>query len=281
MTRWLRNTLKFGLPAALLLFVGFVIGSANSSHPTMSAPLTPFAKPTAIVRAESPTIIASTALPINGNLDVVFIDVGQGDSIFVRTPNGQSALIDGGPSNGKALTYLQSQGINHLDLVILTHPHADHVGGLVAVLQTIAVDSVWTSGASNTTSVFERFIDMIAAKKIPYNEASTGQSIPLGDLKFDVLFSQSKSSNLNNTSLVLHLNYRDVSFLFTGDAETPVEQQILSSSRAKLAATVLKVGHHGSYTSSSPDFLAAVAPRIAIYSAGANNSYGHPHDVTI
>src|SRR5258706_6470279 len=222
MTRILRNTLKFGLPTALLLLIGYVLGSANSAHPTASVQLAPSPKPTIVVRAASPTIVSSTALPTNGNLYVVFIDVGQGDSIFVRTPNGQTALIDGGPSNGKALAYLQSQGINHLDLVILTHPHADHVGGLVTVLQTIAVDSVWTSGASNTTSVFEHFIDLIAAKKIPYNEASTGQSIPLGDLKFDVLFSQSKSSNLNNTSLVLHLNYRDVSFLFTGDAETPV-----------------------------------------------------------
>ena len=124
---------------------------------------------------------------VNDLLEVHFIDVGQGDSIFLRAADGSTALIDGGNPNGLALAYLRSVGVTRLNTVILTHPHADHVGGLVDVLKTLQVDNVWTSGASNTTSIYERFLDTIAARKIPYHEAATGDKISVGSLTFDVL----------------------------------------------------------------------------------------------
>jgi competence protein ComEC len=212
---------------------------------------------------------------------VHFIDVGQGDSILIQSPEGKTALIDGGYGGSGTLAYLQSHGIARIDVMIASHPHADHIGGLVDVLRAMPVGEVWTSGASHTTGVFERFLDAIAAAKVPYRETSRGDSITCGSLAFTVLRSDPHARDLNDTSLVLHLQAGQVSFLFTGDAERPSEQAMLREVAAELPSTVLKVGHHGSYTSSSPEFLAIVQPVVAVYSAGAHNSYGHPHASTI
>lgn len=214
-------------------------------------------------------------------LQVHFINVGQGDSIFIQTPEGTTALIDGGSGNGLALQYLQTQGVKQIDVMIASHPHADHIGGLVEVLQAMPVGVVWTSGATHSTSTFERFLDIIADTKTPYQEARPGDIISFGTLNFLVLSSNPNASNLNDSSLVVWLEYIAVSFLFTGDAETPTEEVMLQEVPDRLASTILKVGHHGSATSSSPAFLAAVAPRVAIYSAGVNNQYGHPHSTTL
>lgn len=216
------------------------------------------------------------------SLQVHFIDVGQGDSILIQAPDGETALIDGGDANGEALAYLQSLGIQHVTAIIATHPHADHIGGLIDVMNTLEVGAIWTSGAVHTTGVYERFLDTIAARRIPYFEAAQNDTITIGSLIFDVVYGQSSSPNLNDTSLVLHLQYNQVSFLFTGDAEASAERAILSTIEpSRLAATVLKVGHHGSYTSSSPEFIRAVHPQIAVYLAGRNNAYGHPHQITL
>lgn len=209
------------------------------------------------------------------------IDVGQGDSILIQAPNGTTALIDGGYDNGQALAYLRDQEIQRIDLVIASHPHADHIGGLVEVLHALPVGAVWTSGAMHTTGTFEQFLDTIAETKTPYYEAQRGDRIPFGTMEFAVLRSDPQASDLNDTSLVLKLTYGQVSFLFTGDAEAASEADLLQTAKDDLASTILKVGHHGSYTSSSPAFLAAVQPEIAIYSAGRHNSYGHPHAETL
>jgi competence protein ComEC len=218
----------------------------------------------------------------DSSLRVHFIDVGQGDSILIQAPDGTTVLIDGGNANGEALAYLQSLGIQQIAAIIATHPHADHIGGLIDVMNALKVDAVWTSGAIHTTGVFERFLDAIDAHQIPYFEAAANDNITVGSLSFDVVYGQESSSNLNNTSLVLHLRYGQVSFLFTGDAETSAEKDMLSTVEpVRLNSTVLKVGHHGSSTSSSPEFLNVVRPQIAIYSAGSGNAYGHPHSQTI
>lgn len=214
-------------------------------------------------------------------LSVHFVDVGQGDSILIQGPDGATALIDGGNSNGEALAYLQRLGISQLDIVLLTHPHADHVGGLVAVMDALPVGGVWTSGAYNTTGIFERFLDVIEKEKIPYHEVKTGDTIYLGRLQLEVLYSEPEGRSLNDTSIVLRVAYGQVVFLLMGDAETSTETKLLQIKPTQLRATVLKVGHHGSSTSSSTAFLDAVRPTIAVYSAGARNQYGHPHDSVI
>jgi competence protein ComEC len=217
-------------------------------------------------------------------MDTVYvhvIDVGQGDSILIEAPDGATALIDGGYGGSGALDYLQALGITHIDVLIATHPHADHIGGLIDVLRTLPVGGVWTSGASHTTGTFEQFLDAIADARAPYHEAKTGDTIVVGTLTLAVLRSDPDATNLNDTSLVLRLQHGQVSFLFTGDAERASEQALLTTNRAALRATILKVGHHGSYTSSSPAFIDVVAPEVAIYSTGAANSYGHPHAETI
>lgn len=148
-------------------------------------------------------------------------------------------------------------------------------------MQAIPVGQVWTSGAATTTSLFERFLDIISTKKIPYNEVASNSAITVGDLRLDVLYAKRQADDLNNTSIVVHLVYGQVSFLFTGDAQSTAESEMLRTAANRLKSTVLKVGHHGSRTSSSPAFLATVQPVIAVYSAGKGNLYGHTHAQTI
>jgi len=251
--------------------------SSNSSLVTRSQPA-----PTTQPASPVPTIPHNdTAITGKQFLEVHMIDVGQGDSILIRTAEGKTALIDGGYDNGLALAYLRAQGINHIDVMVASHPHADHIGGLVEVLNALPVSGFWTSGASHTTGTYERLLDAIDRAKVPYHEVQRGDTIPLGRLTFEVLHSDPNAYDLNNTSVVLRLTYGNVSFLFTGDAEQAAEQEMLATVRDHLKATILKVAHHGSYTSSSDQFLAAVQPAIAIYSAGRDNNYGHPHRKTI
>ncbi|MBM2832717.1 MAG: beta-lactamase protein [Dehalococcoidia bacterium] len=217
-----------------------------------------------------------------GTLQVHFIDVGQGDSILIQAPDGKTMLIDGSEANSAALEYLKSKGINHLDLVVATHPHADHIGGLVQVLKAIPVAKVITSGQPTTTKTYENFLDAIAAAKAEYVEVKRGDTVRLGYLTFSVLHPiSSEGDDLNNGSVVLHLEYGQVSFLFTGDAEKEAEGSVSVSSVSPVKAMILKVGHHGSRTASSRAFLALVEPEVAIYSAGKGNNYGHPHPEAI
>jgi competence protein ComEC len=222
-----------------------------------------------------------TATSEKKDLTVSYIDVGQGDSILIQSPDGKSALIDGGEAGSGALQYLQSKNVTHLDLMVATHPHSDHIGGLVEVLKTIPTDRVVTNGQPHTTNVYENFLDAIAAAKAEYIEVKRGDTIPLGTLVFQVLSPVSATSgDLNNNSVVLRLEYGNTSFLFTGDAQTNAESGMIASG-LPLKAEILKAGHHGSSTSSSPAFLAQVQPAVAVYSAGIGNSYGHPHAETI
>ena len=228
--------------------------------------------------AKPPT---NTSSP-TGDLQVHFIDVGQGDSILIRTPSGASMLIDGGDTDTGVVQYLKSNGITRLDIVVATHPHADHIGGLVQVLKAIPVAKVVTNGQPTTTKTYENFLDTIAAGKSAYVEVKRGDTINLDGLVFTVLSPANVLGNdLNNNSIVLRLVYGKVSFLFEGDAQADAEASMLASSVSPATATILKVGHHGSRTSSTPAFLALVKPAVAIYSAGKGNVYGHPHPETL
>ena len=267
----------------VLLLLLLALLAACGRLPLAAQQAAPASQPAAARTAQKPTAAPARLLPAlpEGTLRVHFIDVGQGDSILVQTPDNHTLLIDGGYGGSGTLAYLQALDISSIDVMVATHPHADHIGGLVDVLRALPVGAVWTSGASHSTSIFEDFLDAIADARTPYHEAKRGDQIAVGELAAAVLLSQATARELNDTSLVLRLQLGQVAFLFTGDAERSSEALLVREQAGQLPATVLKVGHHGSKTSSSPAFLAAVHPQIAVYSAGKGNSYGHPHEQTI
>jgi competence protein ComEC len=212
------------------------------------------------------------------SLSVHVMDVGQADAILVLAA-GKSMLIDGGNRTDTDLVkeYLRSQGVEQLDVVIGTHPHADHIGGLVEIINDFPVDKIYMPRVAHTSKTFEDLLTNIKNKGLKVTAAKAGTKIDLGEEITAVFLSPSASSyeELNNYSAVLKLTYQNTSFLFTGDAEAEVEKELLASD-ANLSSTVLKVAHHGSDSSSTADFLKAVQPDIAVISVGQDNTYGHP-----
>lgn len=229
----------------------------------------------------TPTVTIATP---NGPLKVHFINVGQGDSTLIQTPEGNTMLIDGGPkeSASNLVSYLNKLGIDKINVVIATHPHEDHIGGLINVFNNFTVDNVIDSGVSHTTQTYKDYLSTIQAKNINFVNWSLGQVFDIGNgVSFKIVGPITKSSSdLNNSSIVIYLTYGSTSFLFAGDAESKEEGQIVSSG-ANIDADILKVGHHGSDSSSTIKFLNAVSPDIAVISCGISNSYGHPNDITL
>jgi competence protein ComEC len=217
-------------------------------------------------------------------LSVAFLDVGQGDSILIHAPNGQVMLIDGGRSidlaNQVILPQIKAWGASQVDVLVVTHPDADHISGLVGVLENFPVKLAALTGDQHTTQIYERLLTDIRDKNIPALQVRTGTTIPFDSaVKLEVLSPDDEFVNRDNTndgSIVLKLTYGQTSFLFTGDAEMSVNRAILQRG-ADVRATVLKLGHHGSRTSTDEDWLRAVQPQLGIISVGAGNSYGHPH----
>lgn len=208
---------------------------------------------------------------------VHFIDVGQADAALVIC-DGKTMLIDGGNSADSNLiyTYLKKQGVSHLDYIIATHAHEDHVGGLSGALNYATVDKVYCPVTAYNSSAFNNFVKNVQKRGASITVPSRGHSFSLGSAQCTVL-AVNTSSDTNNSSIVLRIVYGSTSFLFTGDAEREVEEAMINRG-APLSSTVLKVGHHGSYTSTSYAFLWNVMPQYAVISCGKGNSYGHPHD---
>lgn len=210
---------------------------------------------------------------------VHFIDVGQGDAALVQTKDG-NLLIDTGTTDSREtlLACIDALEITTFDYAIFTHPHADHIGGAAKVLKNYKVETVILPNAVNTNYTFENMMDAIEQENCEVIEGKAGISFSLGDTKVDLLAPvYEDDSNLNNTSVVAKVTYGEVSFLFTGDAEIESESAMLLTDEDALDADILKLGHHGSSTSSSWDFLNAVSPEIAVASCGYENEYGHPH----
>jgi competence protein ComEC len=218
-------------------------------------------------------------------LEVHYINVGTGglvgDAILLQTSDGKVVLIDGGYPNTGALQYLQARNIQKIDMVILSHPHDDHIGGLIEVLNTIPVKRVVTNGEPIDTQLYEDFQSAIRQKGLKEEIVRTGDKLRVGRLTFQVI-SPSKVSPIghNNNSIVLKLVVGKVSFLFTGDMQKLEEERLLSID-FPVDVDILKVAHHGSDSSSAPAFLVAVAPDIAIYSSGKGNMHGLPMEVTL
>lgn len=220
----------------------------------------------------------------NGSIVVHYIDVGQGDSTLICAPNGECMLIDAGTGEAEddLNNYLKSQNITNIKYAIFTHPHEDHIGGADMVVREYNVENVLMPDVTANTSVFERLITEIEAKNTNVIVPAVGDTYYLGELSFTILGPcETKYSSLNNYSIALRINFGKARFLFTGDAEELSESEILAENSSAVACDVLHVGHHGSSTSTSDSFLAAASPSIAVISCGKDNSYGHPHNVTL
>lgn len=236
-------------------------------------------------------------LVLNGNnsrpLEIISLDVGQGDAILIKTPENQTMLIDGGPSNlvlQKLGEYLPALS-KRIDVVLLTHPHADHVTGLIEVLKRYDIGAIILSGANLKTDVYFEFLKTIREKNIPIVIAQAGEAIHFGkNLEFDILSPEraedlvfnkksegfgNGGNDVNDTSVVGKLFFSDFSMIFMGDATSKIENQLLIYGE-NLKSDILKVGHHGSKYSSSLSFLNTVSPKAAIIEVGAKNRYGHP-----
>ena len=222
-------------------------------------------------------------IPAGQNLKVSYIDVGQGDSILIQTPTGKNILIDGGKTDQTTLVenYLHTVGVSTLDYVIATHTDSDHIGSLDSVIKDFTIGKVYMPNATASTYTFEDLLKAMQSKSLTFNIAKAGGTLDLGaGLEANFVGPVKDSYNdANNYSAVLHLKYGSTSFLFTGDAETESESDMIASG-VDLQSTVLKIGHHGSNSSTSEAFLSAVNPKYAVISVGPN-SYGHPTDETL
>lgn len=218
-----------------------------------------------------------------GDIVVYFVDVWQGDCAVIQTKVG-NIIIDAGLYRADNYTvddlisYIDSLEIKDFAYAVFTHPHSDHIGGAATVISKYDIGTVVIPDAVNTSTSFEKMLAAIEDTGCEVIEGKAGVSFTLGDVSIDLLAPVSNNyESLNNTSVVTKVTYGEVSFLFTGDAEELSELEMLERDYLSLDSTVLKVGHHGSYTSSCMEFIKAVSPEVAVFSCGHNNEYGHPH----
>ena len=219
---------------------------------------------------------------------IYYLDVGQGDAELICLPTGETILIDAGlKSGGDQLTaYLKELGVDKIDILIATHPHADHIGGMEKVIQNFEIGEIYMPKVADdqvpTTATYTKLLEAIQAKGMKINQAKAGTTIFSNDnATLEILApNNSEYKDLNNYSIVTKLTYGHNRFLFTGDAEKESENEMLSKGY-DLSCDILKLGHHGSSTSSGVDFLNKVMPRYAVISCGKGNKYGHPHEETV
>jgi len=223
---------------------------------------------------------ASVNAPIleEGTMAVHFLDVGQGDSEFIELPNGETMLIDAGePDMGKTVVEdIKALGYSAITYVVATHPHSDHIGGMAEVFYAFDIENVYLPDIVSSSGVYDGFLSAIEAENCNVTEAEAGVTVIDRDgitARFVAPVNSTYYEDLNNYSAVLKLDYGENSFLFMGDAEQLSEKEIT----ADISADVIKVGHHGSRTSSSQEFVNRVFPAYAVFEVGKDNSYGHPH----
>ncbi len=213
------------------------------------------------------------------NLRVTFLDVGQADSILIEESN-EYMLIDAGNNEDgpKLVNYFNSLGIEKFEYVIGTHAHEDHIGGMDDIIKNFSIGTFYMPEVITTTKTFEDVLDALEEKQVAFNSPEIDNSYTFADSTIETLYVNNNSNDLNDSSIVIRLKHGTNTFLFTGDASTKVEKEILEKN---IQSDVLKVGHHGSRYSTSKAFLDKVNPTYAVVSVGKNNTYKHPHDEII
>lgn len=219
-----------------------------------------------------------------GVLEISYLDVGQGDAAYIKV-NDFDILIDAGPKSDsdKLMKQLEEKNIDDFEIVIATHPHEDHIGGMTKVFEKYDVESFYMPKVTNTTKTFENMIKAVSNEGLTAKIIKEGASFDLGEgCKIEVYSPIDESyDNLNDYSPIMKLTYGNKSFIFTGDAEKTVEKEVVEKYSKELKADVIKFGHHGSSTSSTKEFIEAISPKYGIISCGVDNSYGHPHRETL
>ncbi|MGL4912798.1 MAG: ComEC/Rec2 family competence protein [Romboutsia sp.] len=217
------------------------------------------------------------------HLEVHVIDVGQGDSILIKTPNAQNILVDGGTNESEniVISYLKKKNVKSIDYLIATHPDSDHIGGLDAIVNKFDVKSFYMPEQSTTSNAYDDLISSCSKNNVAINYLYKGDSLKIEDsIDLFILSPSYIQSDNNLNSIVFNLNFKNKSFLFTGDAEVSNENEIINSFNLD-DIDYLKVGHHGSKSSTTIDFLNAITPDVAVISCGYKNQYGHPHKSTL
>ena len=271
---------------ALLLLLLMLAGCTTAPAVETTAPTTEATEATLPVETTEATVPEETepASILDPNADtftVHFIDVGQADCMLLEC-NGIYAVIDGGYDTTGSVTveYLQQQGVEEIELVIATHPHGDHIGGLPDVFANFPVNNVWSGPITYTNDYVKNFRAGVASQKLTIQFPQPGDTFQLGDAQITVLGPVKKYyEDANDLSLVVMVEFGDTRFLFTGDMEQMAEDDMLDywGEEYDFSADVLKVGHHGSYSSTHYRFLRAVMPTYGVICVGGNNEYGHPH----
>ncbi|MDO8804992.1 MAG: MBL fold metallo-hydrolase [Elusimicrobiota bacterium] len=235
-------------------------------------------------------LVLFSASGLRAQLKVSFVNVGQGDAIYIEFPNGRNALIDGGPSGVLIDSFLKSKGVTKIDYLALTHPHSDHYRGLKKIFSDYQVNNYYDTKAENVDAIGDNNLRELAAAE---PGCATHYPKPGDNLNWDSKVTikvfnacwepvqMHNNDETNNCSLVMRLYYNGNGILLTGDANSEIETEMLSHFKSGLQSNILKVGHHGSRTSTSDAFLARVRPDYAFISVGVNNNYGHPHMETL
>lgn len=223
----------------------------------------------------------------NSDLKIEMLDIGQGDATLIQTKE-QVIMIDTGDidERDRLVKLLKERNIKTIDKLIITHPHADHIGGAYAIFKNFDVKEVYDNGDLTTTQTYKTYLKNIKEKKIKYQQLSANDELDFGAGVSFKVFSPTKQmlkseDDLNNNSLVGQLRYQDFTMMFTGDAEKQAENNMVKTYKTELSSLILKSPHHGSKTSSSESFLKAVGAKVVLISLGANNEYGHPHKQTL